>query len=314
MSRPLSDAQIYMLLWAAESPHGALSELHDPPCSVRAPDGRRIELLRTACDRAGLLGLDKRGFLHEDRGVWTITGRGDAALRQPRTLARIAAMADATAADDARVREDHAREVADQTSMADAAAVDDVERSQRPRTGPPHRAGSPSSETLRFRCSEAESMEIQAACDLEERTLSDVARELLLAWARRVAKRRGASAPKAQRDKLQELKHACTEAAKRHKLPPAQKRVLKLIASAGGRIFEEGLKFSRVPGGPRLSGLHHCVLHRLVDKGLLTWERGDTADTPRRDVFALSEVVMKSKDLLPVEMREADEDDVLPKE
>lgn len=45
-------------------------------------------------------------------------------------------------------------------------------------------AGTPRSVTLRFLCSEAEAAEIQAACADTDRTLSDVARELLLSWAR----------------------------------------------------------------------------------------------------------------------------------
>lgn len=55
----------------------------------------------------------------------------------------------------------------------------------RPNSGPKPRAGSPSRETLRFRCSEAEAAKIDAALEAAGRDLSDVARELLLAWARR---------------------------------------------------------------------------------------------------------------------------------
>lgn len=55
----------------------------------------------------------------------------------------------------------------------------------RPGSGQPPRAGVPSGETRRFRCSEAEAAEIDAACNAAGRRLSDVARELLLAWARR---------------------------------------------------------------------------------------------------------------------------------
>lgn len=55
---------------------------------------------------------------------------------------------------------------------------------RRARPGPKHRAGAPSSETLRFRCSEAEAQKIREACAKRARELSDVARELLLAWAR----------------------------------------------------------------------------------------------------------------------------------
>lgn len=47
------------------------------------------------------------------------------------------------------------------------------------------RAGAASDETLRYRCSEAEKAEIIAACRAIGRDHSDVARELLLAWARR---------------------------------------------------------------------------------------------------------------------------------
>lgn len=53
------------------------------------------------------------------------------------------------------------------------------------RTGPKPRAGVTSSETLRFRCSPGERAEIEAACCAAGRDLSDVVRELLLAWARR---------------------------------------------------------------------------------------------------------------------------------
>lgn len=55
----------------------------------------------------------------------------------------------------------------------------------RPGTGPKPRAGVPSAETLRYRASEAEKAEIVAACEAAGRDHSDVARELLLAWARR---------------------------------------------------------------------------------------------------------------------------------
>ena len=55
----------------------------------------------------------------------------------------------------------------------------------RARTGPKPRAGVTSSETLRFRCSPAERARIEGACLAAGRDLSDVARELLLAWARR---------------------------------------------------------------------------------------------------------------------------------
>lgn len=51
-------------------------------------------------------------------------------------------------------------------------------------TGPKPRAGVPSGEVRRFRCSEAEAAEIDAACAAAGRRLSDVARELLLRWAR----------------------------------------------------------------------------------------------------------------------------------
>lgn len=54
----------------------------------------------------------------------------------------------------------------------------------RPGSGPKPRAGVPSRETRRFRCSEAEAAEIDEACAARGRQLSDVARELLLAWAR----------------------------------------------------------------------------------------------------------------------------------
>lgn len=106
MSRPISEAQIYMLVWATEQDYGTFSELHNPPQSVTAPDGRRVRLLRTACDRPGLLGLGRRGMLRErGHGLWEITPLGRAELVRPATLRRLAAMADATAADDARVRE-----------------------------------------------------------------------------------------------------------------------------------------------------------------------------------------------------------------
>lgn len=45
-------------------------------------------------------------------------------------------------------------------------------------------AGEPRIELLRFRVSESESAEIHAALNERNRKLSDVARELLLAWAR----------------------------------------------------------------------------------------------------------------------------------
>lgn len=54
----------------------------------------------------------------------------------------------------------------------------------RSRTGPKPRAGTTSTETLRFRCSEAEAAEILDACRARRRDMSDVARDLLLAWAR----------------------------------------------------------------------------------------------------------------------------------
>lgn len=55
---------------------------------------------------------------------------------------------------------------------------------RRVRPGPKPRAGEPSSETLRFRCTTREAKQIYDACSERGRDLSDVARELLLAWAR----------------------------------------------------------------------------------------------------------------------------------
>ena len=52
------------------------------------------------------------------------------------------------------------------------------------RTGPKPRDGVPRTETRRFRCTEAQAAEIDAACEAAGRDLSDVTRELLLAWAR----------------------------------------------------------------------------------------------------------------------------------
>lgn len=52
------------------------------------------------------------------------------------------------------------------------------------RLGRKPRAGIESSEVIRARCSEAEKAEILAACAAANRPLSDVARELLLHWAR----------------------------------------------------------------------------------------------------------------------------------
>jgi hypothetical protein len=64
---------------------------------------------------------------------------------------------------------------------------------RRPGAGRKPRAGAPADETLRFRCSEAEAAEIQGACAAAARDLSDVARELLLAWARGTAARDGST-------------------------------------------------------------------------------------------------------------------------
>lgn len=44
--------------------------------------------------------------------------------------------------------------------------------------------GTPRTEVRRFRCTEAQAAEIDGACESRGRDLSDVARELLLAWAR----------------------------------------------------------------------------------------------------------------------------------
>lgn len=49
---------------------------------------------------------------------------------------------------------------------------------------PPDR-GAPATELLRFRATEAEAAEIRAALDERKQSLSAVALELLLAWARR---------------------------------------------------------------------------------------------------------------------------------
>lgn len=108
MSKPISDPQIYMLLWAASCRTGAFSELHDVPLILKAPDGRYVRLLRTACDRPGLLGLGRRGLLREYRtGLWEITEAGRSELKRAPIVARISAMADATVADDRATQDEH---------------------------------------------------------------------------------------------------------------------------------------------------------------------------------------------------------------
>jgi hypothetical protein len=95
VSRRITDAQIYGLLWAAEN--DGFSELHNPPHMVKAADGRDVELYRTAFDRHGLLGLRQRGFLCErGHGLWDITPAGRAELARPAIANRIRAMANGT--------------------------------------------------------------------------------------------------------------------------------------------------------------------------------------------------------------------------
>lgn len=111
MSKPISDAQIYMLLWAERCTYGAFSELHNPPPCIELPGRRVLRLLRTACDRPGLLGLGRRGLMRNPRpGLWEITGAGRAALASPAIVKRIAAMVEATKADDLATQLDNATE------------------------------------------------------------------------------------------------------------------------------------------------------------------------------------------------------------
>ncbi len=55
----------------------------------------------------------------------------------------------------------------------------------RPGAGRKPAAGTRRTESIHFLASEAEAAEIRAACAERDRDLSDVARELLLRWARR---------------------------------------------------------------------------------------------------------------------------------
>lgn len=107
MGKPISDAQIYGLLWAAECTYGAFSELMDPPYMVKAPDGRFIELRRTAFDRLALLGLGRRGLMVDrSNGLWEITDTGRAEIRRLTIAKRITRLADETAADQKRRNEE----------------------------------------------------------------------------------------------------------------------------------------------------------------------------------------------------------------
>lgn len=101
MSKLISDAQIYALVWASEN--GGFSELHNAPSCVRSPfDGRTIRLLRTAFDRPQLLGLRRRGLVAENgHGLWIITRLGQHMLGRDRVVERLVAMADATELDQA---------------------------------------------------------------------------------------------------------------------------------------------------------------------------------------------------------------------
>lgn len=106
MSKPISDAQIYVLLWGASCVNGTFAEIHGVPHAVNAPDGRAIILSRTAVDRSGLLGLGRRGLMaNRYNGLWSITDLGRAELLRPAIANRIAALADATAAEAQRSRD-----------------------------------------------------------------------------------------------------------------------------------------------------------------------------------------------------------------
>lgn len=108
MSKPISDAQIYMLLWAESCTYGAFSELHSPPHCIELPGRRVIRLLRTACDRPGLLGLGRRGLMRNtNHGLWEITDAGRAELKRAAITKRIAAMVAATEADDRATQAEH---------------------------------------------------------------------------------------------------------------------------------------------------------------------------------------------------------------
>lgn len=107
MGKLISDAQIYMLLWAEQATHGAFNELMNPPSCIEMPGGQIVRLLRTACDRLGMLGLWRRGFLDpRGHGLWQITDAGRAELRREPIMRRIATMAKATAAANARASHD----------------------------------------------------------------------------------------------------------------------------------------------------------------------------------------------------------------
>src|SRR5262245_54308881 len=105
VSGPISDAQIYGLLWAAQTRTGAFSELHAPPLLVYAPDKRPIRLLGTSFDRMGLLGLGRRGLMRNaGHGVWEITHAGHSEIAKKSIAQRISQLADKTAADDREVQ------------------------------------------------------------------------------------------------------------------------------------------------------------------------------------------------------------------
>jgi hypothetical protein len=103
MSKRISDAQIYGLMWANENT--GFSELHNPPQHVKASDGRIVALFRTAFDRFGLLGLERRRFLRtRGHGLWEITDAGRNELARPVIVRRITAMANETARRQAEVQ------------------------------------------------------------------------------------------------------------------------------------------------------------------------------------------------------------------
>ena len=90
MSKRITDAQIYGLLWMRSATYGTISELHGPPQMIRLPDRRTLRLFRTAFDRQGLLGLVRRGFATNPKGgLYEITDAGINELTRPAITRRI---------------------------------------------------------------------------------------------------------------------------------------------------------------------------------------------------------------------------------
>ena len=97
MSKRITDAQIYGLLWMRSTTFGAISELHGPPQLIELPDRRTLMLYRTAFDRQGLLGLVRRGFAADRKsGLYEITDAGINELTRPAITRRVDDMVEQT--------------------------------------------------------------------------------------------------------------------------------------------------------------------------------------------------------------------------